>query len=427
MTDLRGVALGLLAMVFGGCSELGIDTTDEVPALRAFQVQGLEGPGSVTPQWGAARCEAKSASDFRWLGCATAGEGASAFLASAMALVPAVDVRNSTLRTWVRVDDPTRLAGLELRVASGAFTDGFAAFQMPLFDDGPFNMIQAGVWTPLSFSLATLRQEGVVDLGQIRRVGLYFADTGDGVLRLDWTGVRAVEKADKGYLSFTFDDGTKEHVTVAAPEMQRHGFRGTAYVMPNEVGVPRFVKPEDLVALRDVYDWDVAAHHGVPFTDFTAKTLESEILGVQRYLRNRGFDRGAGHLAYPLGRQTPAAVRPMVRKHFATARLAGAGPETIPVADPHLLRAVNVLRTTTPEELAEVAVRARDHGEWAILMFHVFTDEPKLDIEYHPETFAKAVDAIAATGVEVLPVSEVWEKIRGLQTREVAPPAARAD
>ena len=92
-------------------------------------------------------------------------------------------------------------------------------------------------------------------------------------------------------------------------------------------------------------------------------------------------------------------VRPLVRKHFATARLAGAGPETIPPADPHLLRAVNVLDTTTAEELGEIARRARDHGEWAILMFHHLRESTASPLDYPIERFEGAVKEAYDAGI----------------------------
>lgn len=417
--------LGLLlvagsSLLLAGCSELGFEPELQPeptpPTLSARRVQPV-GPGAVTEQWGAARCAERESSSFRFIDCVSGGEGAPGFLASARPIEPAIDVRGHTLRTWVRVDDVRRLAGLELRLASSGFEAGYAAFGVPLYDDGPFNLIQGQVWTPLTFSLGAGQVQGEVDLSTIRQVGLYFADRGEGSLGIAWSGLDAVETMAQGFVSFTFDDGTDEHAQIAAPAMQRFGFRGTAYVMPDQVGGKGFVTPEELVELRDVYGWDVAAHHGLSFTDLGRSQLESTLLGVRRYLDLRGFERGSPHLAYPLGRQDPLAVRPLVRKHFATARIAGGGPETIPPADPHLLRAVNVLDTTTPEELGAIAARARDHGEWAILMFHLLTEEPSLEIEYRPRDFDRALEAIAATGVEVLPVSEVWEKLRGLQVK----------
>lgn len=408
-------ALGLLAVLVG-CQRIDVqqEPVNGAARLEEWVVQEAAG-GAVSEQWGGSACQAGGQPHFSWIRCRTAGDGSPMFLASSRPISPAVDVTGHHLRTWVRVDDVSQLAGLELRLSSGSFESGVAAFQVPLFEDPPFNMLQAGVWTPLSFSLGTARIEGEVDLHRVSRIGLYVADYGRGPVQLEWTGLTAVERVSEGYLSFTFDDGRPAHIEVAAPAMGRHGFRGTAYVMPDQIGDPGFLTAANLDELADTYGWDVAAHHADSFTDIRASELEPTILGVQSYLRQRGFDVGLQHLAYPLGRQDPQVVRPLVRKFFSTARLAGSGPETIPPADPHLLRAVNVLNTTTPEEIGEIARRAKQHGEWAILMFHLLNDDPKLEIAYAIDDFERALQAVEDSGVAVLPVSEVWDRIGGIR------------
>ena len=103
-------------------------------------------------------------------------------------------------------------------------------------------------------------------------------------------------------------------------------------------------------------------------------------------------------------------VLPAVRKYFETARVAGGGVETLPPADPYLLRTVNVLDTTKPEELAEVVKNAVDNGQWAILMFHYLVKQPTTHIEYRESDFVKFIDLIGTAKVPVLTVDEVYRK-----------------
>jgi hypothetical protein len=97
-----------------------------------------------------------------------------------------------------------------------------------------------------------------------------------------------------------------------------------------------------------------------------------------------------------------------VRARFATARLAAGGAETLPPADPHRLRAWNVLAATPPEELAAAARRAREEREWLILMFHFLVERPARETEYAIAEFRRALAGIAASGAAVRPVGEVW-------------------
>jgi hypothetical protein len=90
--------------------------------------------------------------------------------------------------------------------------------------------------------------------------------------------------------------------------------------------------------------------------------------------------------------------------------------------DPHRLRAFNVLRSTPPEALVAAAERARDEREWLILMFHFLVETPELDTEYAIRDLRAAAVGIAAAGVRVAPVSEVW---RGLAPKAAAGPRRR--
>ncbi len=213
-------------------------------------------------------------------------------------------------------------------------------------------------------------------------------------------------------LSFTFDDGYDEHYT-AAELMAPYGFRGTAYVIPDSIGDEGYVTMHDLVDMQDTFGWDIAAHHAIPFTDMRPAQLENSILATLRYLRSNQFTRAAGHLAYPLGKQNTALVRPMVRKHFTTARIAASGPETLPPADPHLLRTYNVVTATTPAELKAAAEQAIENKQWLILMFHWLVDDPQYDTQYSIKDFKKVLAKIKQTGIRVLPLTEAWEACAG--------------
>jgi peptidoglycan/xylan/chitin deacetylase (PgdA/CDA1 family) len=206
-------------------------------------------------------------------------------------------------------------------------------------------------------------------------------------------------------VSLTFDDGYDEHYAVAAPLLAEHGLRGTAYVMPDQVGQQGYMTREQLRALQQQFGWDVAAHHFTPLTEFPPGELPGVLDGIQGWLAQNGFG-GGRHLAYPLGKHDARVLAP-VRPRFATARLASGGAETLPPADPHRLRAMNVLDSTPPEALVAAARRAREEREWLILMFHFLVDSPRRETEYPIEALREAIAGIARAGVAVRPVSEV--------------------
>jgi hypothetical protein len=156
--------------------------------------------------------------------------------------------------------------------------------------------------------------------------------------------------------------------------------------------------------------WEIAAHHETPLTDFEPAALDAELRQIQSYLVGIGFAPGALHFAYPNGKQEPRRVRPEVRRVFETARLAGSGPETLPPADPSLLRAINVINGTPPEQVGGWARRAREHHEWLILMMHRLPEKPVETTDYAVGSFAKLLDEVSKSGVRVAPVLEVWKE-----------------
>lgn len=418
MGRIRAAATALLGLV--ACT-----TPPAAPAAERW-IEPLREAGAVSERWGSARVETGREGGFHWVRCTTSGRGRPALLTNTKPYDPPVDLRGRFLQVWVRVEDVKRIRALELRVSSDHFATNHYAFSVPLFGDPRFGLLQPGRWIPLTFSFGSARVYGEPDRSRIDAVGWYIEDSGDGPLELSWGGLAAEDILYDGVVSLTFDDGYDEHVRVAAPLMAEAGFRGTAYVMPDQIGKPGYVTLEELTALQDRYGWDVAAHHAVPFTDLAPEHLEDTILGIRRYLLAHGFARGADHLALPLGKHDAEHVLPLVRKYFRTTRIAGAGPETLPPADPHRLRVLNVLSTTTPETIGAWARRAREHGEWAILMFHYLVDEPSRDTDYAIDRFRRALEQLREAGTPVRTISEVWADLEQKRIEALARPSPRA-
>jgi peptidoglycan/xylan/chitin deacetylase (PgdA/CDA1 family) len=341
-----------------------------------------------------------------WLRFEAEGAGSTAAVGTPAPLAPPLDLRGRFVALRARVDRAERLAGAELVLASqgGAF-----AIPVPVFADATMNLLQSGEWTWLTLGLGSARREGRPDRAAIVRVEWRLAERADAGPRLQGQ-VGALEARPlpaEGVVSLTFDDGYDEHFGVAAPLLAEHGLRATAYAMPEQVGEPGYMTLEQLHALRRNFGWEVAAHHFDPLTAFRDAERARVLDALQGWLGANGFGEGARHLAYPLGKHDPGLLS-LVRARFATARLAAGGAETLPPADPHRLRAWNVLAATPPEELAAAARRAREEREWLILMFHFLVERPARETEYAIAEFRRALAGIAASGAAVRPVGEVW-------------------
>ncbi len=411
----RGLAVFALAVPAAGLAgAVGGPDAAEAPPRPLVVATAFE------PLVGVGSSERGSDGRGAWLRFETAGAGVMAAVGTPGPLAPALDLRGRFVSLRVRVDVAERLAGAELRLAS---SEGSFAIDVRVFVDPPMNLLQSGEWIDLTFSLGAARPEGRPDRGAIERVEWRLSErAGPGAHVTGWVGgLDSHALPEEGVVSFSFDDGYDEHYAVAAPMLAEAGLRATAYVMPEQVGQPGYMSWEQLRALDADFGWDVSAHHFTPFTDFPRAELPGVLDAIVHGLEANGFSRGVRHLAYPLGKHD-AGIVALVRSRFATARLASGGAETLPPADPYRLRALNVLQSTPPAALVAAAERARDEREWLILMFHFLVEEPRIDTEYAVSALRAAAKGIAATGVAVRPVSEVW---RGIAPAAIEGPRGR--
>lgn len=383
---------------------------------RAEQHWILSDPATqpVTKVWAEGALAPRNEAGRPMLALTTNGK-ANPTLVALQGLDPVVDARGRFVQAVIRVRGIEHLAGIEVRFSSDAMQSSWLSLPVLLYGDPEYNFVQEDTWASITLSFGTAVASGKPDRGRIDSVGIMVTDDGKGTVEVDLAGIALVDAPKQGVVSFTFDDGYKEHLA-AARLLAEHAWSGTAYVIPQLIGQgPSYLTEADVAELRKI-GFDVAAHDDPPLTQVPAAELEPRMHGIQEWLVKHGFPEGAGHLAYPLGKQEPKRVRPTIARLFTTARIAGGGPETIPPADPHLLRAVNVMNTTTPEEVGAWARRAREEGEWLLLMFHWLPEKAEKGTDYSMADFRRAIDAVAKANVRVAPVSEVW--------REVAPAVA---
>ena len=351
--------------------------------------------------------------------------GGRPLLAALRPIEPALDARAAHVLVSLRVRGIAHLANLQVRLGSDAFATSWYELSIPIYADRYYNYVQEGTWTPITLSLGEAATAGTPDRGRIDSFAVMATDDGKGRVEVDLAGAALVDSPREGAVSLTFDDGYKEHLT-AARMLAERGWRGTAYIIPQVLGTqPAYLTRGDVVEIGRLGS-DVAAHDDPPFTDIPAAELEPRVRGIQQQLGELGFAETAKHLAYPLGKQEPTRVRPLIAKLFTTARIAGAGPETIPPADAHLLRTVNVVDTTTPEQIGAWARRAKEQREWLILMFHWLPEHTEKPTDFAMGQFRRALDAIAESGARVAPISEVWREAAPLYEAQQAfpPPSA---
>jgi len=360
----------------------------------------------LVPQWNTGWRVSSSASPTSdWVRIGTEGNGHPMLLASR---INEVNLKQKIIKLRCRINSIDFLQHLELRLSTNKNFDNYLAMTVPLYTDKRFNLLQDHSWHTLSFGLANAKPMGEIKNNTINYLGIYLQDNQIAPVILDFTDITILDAPYPAVVSYTFDDGHSDHLT-AAKLMKPVGHRGTAYIIPDKLGKKDYLTLQQLVELKNL-GWGISFHHHISFTDFSATVLKSEINEGFKFFQANHLTNAMHHLAYPLGRQNRSYVLPLVRKYFRTARVASGGLETLPPGDPHLLRAVNVLSSTTPNEIHDLLKAAKANNQWLILMFHHLGENPQNDLQYDIENFREIIKRVDQEKITVLPIHEVWDK-----------------
>lgn len=329
----------------------------------------------------------------------SAGDGSP--VAAEMQLPHAVDLRQVGFQLWVRADDPLALSELWLQ-ATGDDWANYVTFPL----EERLTPTDADRWLQVAALDSTARREGTADTPLVDRVRLRVNDRGGGPATVHVDRLSLVRKRATGAVSITFDDGWANQYEHAFPIMERFGFDGTAFIVPYLIGSEHYMT-EDM--LHELYDagWDVGGHYHPSLRGREDPELGYILRSVHEYLVERGFDRSSRLFAYPQGYFDQPVLVPAVSRHFGVGRTIVQGLEALPPADPMRLRSFTVLPETTPGQVQEVVEAARRDRAWLILVFHRFTPAPAHPTEVAPGVFEEMLARIGASGLPVLPVSQV--------------------
>ena len=156
---------------------------------------------------------------------------------------------------------------------------------------------------------------------------------------------------NKASILFTFDDGSIDNLTNAAPILAKAGFRGTAYITrekAEQYWSTGIMNDEQLDIIYNQYGWDLANHTlthtslGLQDSENSLRLLLQEYLQNQNWLLQQGFNRAAYHVAYPYGFYTPELIDIIQDIGVKSARTVEYGFETIPITDFYQLKTISV-------------------------------------------------------------------------------------
>lgn len=233
----------------------------------------------------------------------------------------------------------------------------------------------------------------------------------DGSLTVDDYALGRVDEPlafTRGLVSITFDDTwTNDGRTLFT--LAEHGFVVDLFAATDIVALGT---ENGIERVQDLLD---AGHglgsHSVSHRDLTTLTtaeLEAELVDSKAAIAAT-FDRDATAFASPFGiYNTP--VLDLIARHYDLHRTTNAGFNTPTNLDPLRIKVQNVRDTTTTDQVLAWAAAARDRGWWLVLVYHDITDEPGPFDTTH-ERFASQMQAVADSGVAVLPLADAWAEL----------------
>jgi peptidoglycan/xylan/chitin deacetylase (PgdA/CDA1 family) len=175
-------------------------------------------------------------------------------------------------------------------------------------------------------------------------------------------------------VSLTFDDGVADNF-VSAAVLTQHGLNATWYVPSGLVGTPGYMTWDQLETLRaDGHEIGGHSLDHINIDGLDAQELRRQVCDDRQVLQERGFEPLS--FAYPYGGYDEAA-RAMVQEcGYLSARTIGAGPDSVPPADPFRLRAYPYIVSDTSFSKLQryVAGTRKEGGGWLILIFHHVCD-----------------------------------------------------
>ena len=178
-----------------------------------------------------------------------------------------------------------------------------------------------------------------------------------------------------GLISLDFDDARESVYSVARPILSQYGFRGTACVIPTEVGKPRYANIHQLRTLEDM-GWDIASHgySHATLSQIPKEDIEGECSLAYEWLIRNGFRRGIDHLVYAGTDVVTPDMLEVVPKYYATGRLSTQiyGGQALPTMDRYKRGACAVHASTSIEAVKTLIDGAVQHKTWLTLYFHGF-------------------------------------------------------
>jgi len=278
--------------------------------------------------------------------------------------------------------------------------------------DGTYNYIPvasapaSATWTPLVTTFQP--PAGAVSMA------VYHLLEGVGTLTVDDFSLEVLpdgpgpDSFDKGYVTFTFDDGKVSNYDVARPILNAAGLKGTFYLVTHYLSDT----PTQFMSILQMFNLFDEGHeigsHSQSHPHLPAlsdKRLEQEVAGSLDDFIGYGFTQPVETFCYPYGEYDANVVQTVVDAGYRGARTVNDGYND-KTANPFLLKTKVVYDTTTAAEINDWIDQAEEDHTWLILNFHETQENPTDIYGTTPAVLQAVVDHLVEKNTPVITMGQ---------------------
>lgn len=226
-----------------------------------------------------------------------------------------------------------------------------------------------------------------------------------GSLTIDEASLREVTPAEdpakfaQGFVTLSFDDGTRSIYDNAIPILNNAGLKSTQYIISGRFSFSGYVTQEQVLSMKNA-GHEIGAHTRTHrnLTTLSASEMQSEIAGSKQDLENIG----AGpitNFAYPFGSYNATVRQKVIDAGFIGARTSDGG-WNLKTQDKFTLKRQGVEGNTTVAQVQQWIDQAVAQKTWLILVFHRI-DNSGQQYSTTPERLSQIVNYLKQNEVPV--------------------------
>lgn len=225
-------------------------------------------------------------------------------------------------------------------------------------------------------------------------------------------------------LTLTFDDGYESTYHYGLPMMKKYGFNSTQFIITDVIGDSKYITPSQ------VRDWIANGHEIASHTvthdslkDKSENDLHIEVAQSQATLARITHNK-INDFAYPLGIHNKR-IDQVVASQYSAARGVESGLNSKDNLNCYNLKAEDVHRDTSPEQIADWIKQAQATNTWLILVYHSVEPDQTTSIggslfNVTPDVLDSHLKVIKASGIHVVTMAQAVNDINGQSANQKA-------